>query len=48
MNAQSPEMLVARWLASYKDANRDLLINDPEFAHWLDEEYVPIAGGWQY
>jgi hypothetical protein len=21
---------------------------DSEFAAWLQEEYVPIAGGWQY
>lgn len=48
MKMEFPEMLVDRWLASYKDASRDLLRSDPEFAHWLDTEYVPIAGGWQY
>lgn len=21
---------------------------DPEFAAWLEADYVPIAGGWQY
>jgi hypothetical protein len=21
---------------------------DPEFARWLHQDYVPIAGGWQY
>lgn len=25
-----------------------LLHADPEFADWLDREYVPIAGGWHY
>ncbi len=39
---------VHRWLASYKETCRDLLISNPEFARWLEEEYVPIAGGWQY
>ena len=36
------------WLSAYKAANADRLSSDPEFAHWLDTEYVPIAGGWQY
>jgi len=21
---------------------------DPEFANWLEREYKPISGGWQY
>jgi hypothetical protein len=48
MNVEISEMSLDRWLASYKDTYRNLLINDPEFARWLDKEYVPIAGGWQY
>ncbi len=35
-------------LGAYKEEHRDLLENDPEFARWLEESYVPIAGGWQY
>jgi hypothetical protein len=27
---------------------RALLEDDADFAAWLDEEYVPIAGGWLY
>lgn len=37
-----------RWLLRYKEANHDLMLSNPEFARWLDEEYVPIAGGWMY
>jgi hypothetical protein len=48
MHAQFPELPVVRWLANYKEDNHDLLLNDPEFAQWLDEAYIPIAGGWQY
>jgi hypothetical protein len=36
------------WLAAYKAANEDRLRSEPEFAAWLADEYVPIAGGWQY
>jgi hypothetical protein len=42
----SPE--VHRWLQEYRDTHADLLDQDPEFQRWLDEEYVPIGGGWQY
>jgi hypothetical protein len=48
MKAQFPEISIDHWLAGYKDAHRDLLIDDSEFARWLDEEYIPLAGGWQY
>ena len=37
-----------QWLAVYKDERRDLLEREPEFAQWLDEHYVPVAGGWNY
>jgi hypothetical protein len=36
------------WLTAYKAANEDRLRTEPEFAAWLEDEYVPIAGGWQY
>jgi hypothetical protein len=35
-------------LAAYRAANEERLRHDPEFAAWLDREYVPIAGGWMY
>ena len=36
------------WLAMYKAANENLVRADPGFAEWLESDYVPIAGGWQY
>lgn len=36
------------WLAEYKASKAQLLNANPEFAAWLETEYVPIAGGWQY
>jgi hypothetical protein len=36
------------WLEAYKEQHRATLASNPDFARWLDEEYVPIAGGWQY
>ena len=33
---------------TYKTSCRALLDADPEFAAWLESEYVPIAGAWQY
>jgi hypothetical protein len=38
----------ADWLAAYKTAYEDNLKRVPEFAAWLQSDYVPIAGGWQY
>lgn len=32
----------------YREQNKLLLQQHPEFATWLDTEYVPLAGGWQY
>ena len=37
-----------RWFEDYKHANAGLLDSNPEFNRWLELEYVPIAGGWQY
>lgn len=36
------------WLHSYRATNSNRLSDDPDFAAWLESEYVPIAGGWQY
>ena len=36
------------WLETYKEQYCETLASNPDFARWLDEEYVPIAGGWQY
>jgi hypothetical protein len=37
-----------QWLDEYAATNAALLDADPEFRRWLDEEYVPIGGAWQY
>ena len=37
-----------QWLEAYKHQHRDILEAEPEFAAWLQEEYQPLAGGWQY
>jgi hypothetical protein len=42
------ETTVDCWLTHYKATYHHLLNSDPEFARWLNEEYVPIAGSWQY
>lgn len=36
------------WLTAYKKDHAERLRGDPAFARWLETEYVPIAGGWQY
>jgi hypothetical protein len=40
----SPAAIVSR----YRTNHQDLIDRHPEFAAWLEDEYVPIAGGWQY
>jgi hypothetical protein len=35
-------------LASYRQQHQQLLDSDPEFRQWLDIEYRPLTGGWQY
>lgn len=35
------------FLSQYRQKNPSLL-NDPEFASWLDNEFSPLAGRWQY
>lgn len=39
---------IAEWIADYKARHAALLRENPDFARWLDENYIPIAGGWQY
>jgi hypothetical protein len=39
---------VQEWIESYKAANAAVLDADPEFRQWLEEDYSPIWGGWQY
>jgi len=43
-----PVFSVAEDLGEYRSNNQHLLRDYPEFAKWLDDEYFPIAGGWQY
>jgi hypothetical protein len=43
-----PEMPLDQWLATYKAEHGPLLEQNPEFARWLEDSYVPIAGGWQF
>lgn len=42
------ETALRYWLGAYKEEYRDQLERDPEFACWLEEQYIPIAGGWYY
>ncbi len=37
-----------QWLTNYKEQHSDQLEHDPDFALWLEESYIPIAGGWLY
>jgi len=36
------------FLEGYKASRQDLLDRDPAFASWLEDQYVPLAGAWQY
>jgi hypothetical protein len=44
----APGELFEGWLESYKAKHSDLLRDDPDFARWLEERYVPLAGAWEY
>jgi hypothetical protein len=48
MNATVERLGLEQWLEAYRGSQQELLRGDPEFARWLDEEYVPVAGGWMY
>jgi hypothetical protein len=39
---------LARTLSAYKRAHAAELEDDPAFAAWLEDEYVPLVGGWHY
>lgn len=39
---------IQQWLDDYRTENSELIDADPEFRRWLDEEYVPLGGAWQY
>ena len=39
---------IQAWIDDYKSANSALLDGDPEFSRWLDEDYIPMGGAWQY
>ena len=39
---------IDRWVKAYQADNTALLDAVPAFRRWLDEEFVPIGGGWQY
>ena len=38
----------SEWLDRYRNTQAGLLADEPDFAAWLDQEYVPIAGAWLY
>jgi len=48
MDATAARLGLGAWLERYKVSRRELLAADPDFARWLAEEYLPIAGGWMY
>ena len=49
MRSETPVVVLSPdWMASYRAANAERLKTDTEFARWLESDYVPIAGGWQY
>jgi len=37
-----------RIVDDYKFTHQELLSANPDFRGWLEKEYVPITGGWQY
>ncbi len=39
---------IQRMVDDYKLTHSQLLADNPDFREWLENEYVPIAGGWQY
>ena len=45
MNATSRTQ---RMVDGYKFTHPELLAANPDFRDWLENEYVPIVGGWQY
>lgn len=39
---------IQRIVDDYKHTHPELLADNPDFRKWLEKEYVPITGGWQY
>ncbi len=48
VNRVAAALGLSEWLDGYRAHNRDVPEEDAEFSRWLEEEYVPIAGGWMY
>lgn len=48
MNATATALGLGPWLDRYKASQHDLVEANPDFARWLEEDYLPIAGGWMY
>lgn len=46
--SQSRSIDLPGWLSDYRATHQELLDSDAGFCRWLEEEYVPIGGGWQY
>lgn len=44
----STDVRTRRMVDDYKHSHQELLAGNPDFREWLEKEYVPIAGGWQY
>jgi hypothetical protein len=48
INTVTAGIPLSNWLENYKQEHAALLQQDAEFARWLDKDYRPLAGGWQY
>jgi hypothetical protein len=48
VNATVARLGLGTWLDRYRASKHEVLDADPDFARWLEEEYLPIAGGWMY
>jgi hypothetical protein len=48
MNATAATPGLVQWLDRYKASRHELIAANPDFSRWLEEEYLPIAGGWMY
>jgi hypothetical protein len=48
MSSSMRRISISDWLENYKREHGALLRHDPEFARWLNKDYRPLAGRWQY
>ena len=39
---------INRLIQAYRTVHKARLDEDPSFAGWMESQYVPIAGAWQY